>query len=342
MKSRHKHIHKHNREMRAEECFVVCVGTGIAYRKEVMNMRGIAFVVFGRNAILAGLLVGIYGSSWAYMPTAPTYLAVEIPDDRIPTIDGDSTDWDWVPERFVLNAFEEIQIVDRHCPGFIDVFDPDIKLPTCEEFFEALPREFEFSAIVGWNERENRIYFVEEFWDNTQYVGGLPDIYAGLIMDADRGGGVQEYIMNFLSHELVVSPVSWVGHPPWTEGMWEFEIFYSPPTIQAARGAFEMAFTAFDTVSPDGIESSTVHNLEAGEVIGLSVVLVGPAPLAGVLMWDTAHKDLTGNTGAYHEIFENPGSFLLSSDLTPMQAQFGMDTWGRIKKEVNTHERGQP
>lgn len=65
----------------------------------------------------------------------PTYYAVYIPDDKIPVIDGDLSDWEWVPEEYVVE-------------GFTGHF----LLPP--ESADDLSATFWF----GWNETTNKVY----------------------------------------------------------------------------------------------------------------------------------------------------------------------------------------
>lgn len=85
--------------------------------------------------------------------TVPLWFAVGIPDSRIPTIDGDNSDWAWVDRAFEITIDDMFAIV-----GGADDAD-DLFIDT----------------ITGWNESTNRIYVMAHVHDDHLIVDVNPD-----------------------------------------------------------------------------------------------------------------------------------------------------------------------
>lgn len=100
-----------------------------------------------------------------------TFKVFQFPQDRIPRIDGDISDWDMVPESYVVGT-DELTDNDGHHPG------PD-------------PSTIDISVKVGWVKGLNRLYFLyeayDDYWDYT--LPGLHNDTFEVVVDADASGG---------------------------------------------------------------------------------------------------------------------------------------------------------
>jgi hypothetical protein len=100
-------------------------------------------------AVILGL--GTVSLVGAHAPVGELFFAVQFPDNAVPTIDGDLSDWNIVPESpYVLRA-------DK-------MFDP-------AQFQEAGRGELDLSDfnpmhILGWNDSMNKVYFANQVFDN--------------------------------------------------------------------------------------------------------------------------------------------------------------------------------
>ena len=112
-----------------------------------------------KRSIAMGLIVvfvlGLASLAGAHSPPGELFFLVQFPDNAVPTIDGDLSDWNIVPESpYVLRA-------DK-------MFDP-------AQFNEAGRGELDLSDfnpvhILGWNENLNKLYFANQIFDNIHNI----------------------------------------------------------------------------------------------------------------------------------------------------------------------------
>lgn len=100
-----------------------------------------------------------------------TFPIFQFPQDKIPRIDGDASDWDMVPESYVIDTGQLVD-TDRKNPA------PD-------------PKKLDVRVRVGWVKGLNRLYFLYEagksYWDFAR-----PDLHNDtfeLVIDGDASGG---------------------------------------------------------------------------------------------------------------------------------------------------------
>jgi hypothetical protein len=109
-------------------------------------MRGKWSVLF----ILA-LVLSLPSLAAAHDPPGELFFLVQFPDDRVPTVDGDHSDWNIVPDNPYTVRSDKL-------------FDP-------AQFQAAGRGEFDPSDVnvrhrLGWNDSQNKIYFATEIFDN--------------------------------------------------------------------------------------------------------------------------------------------------------------------------------
>lgn len=102
--------------------------------------------------LAAALITAMSSMAYGHAPPGELYFAVQFPDNLVPTMDGDLSDWDVVPidpytirNDRLYSPVAEIQPVGR---GEIDVSDINIR------------------HIMGWNENANKLYVMSEVFDN--------------------------------------------------------------------------------------------------------------------------------------------------------------------------------
>ena len=103
---------------------------------------------------VAGVLVlSLAGSAFAHAPPGELFFAVQFPDNLVPTMDGNLTDWDIVPiDPYTIRSdrlyspVADIQPVGR---GELDASDIVIR------------------HLIGWNDAGNKLYFMSEVFDDV-------------------------------------------------------------------------------------------------------------------------------------------------------------------------------
>lgn len=100
-----------------------------------------------------------------------SFKVFQFPSDKIPTINGESSDWNLVPESYVV--------------GMDELWDDSGKQPKAD------PKNLDVRVKVGWVNGLNRLYFLyeayDDYWDFSQ--PGLHNDTFELIVDADQSGG---------------------------------------------------------------------------------------------------------------------------------------------------------
>ena len=123
--------------------------------------------------LVAFLLPLVATSSFAQDPVeVPLYFAVGIPDNILPTIDGERDDWAWVDPSFEITSTDMFILtggVDDADDHFIDI-------------------------LLGWNEGQNRVYGMVHVVDDYLIVDKNPgctfrDDNCEIHFDPDNQGG---------------------------------------------------------------------------------------------------------------------------------------------------------
>jgi hypothetical protein len=108
------------------------------------------------------------------------YQCFQFPDERLPVIDGDLSDWELVGEEYAQDTYGLIEYNRQLGRGY-DLHNLDVRVRT------------------GYNVRANRIYMAVEYWDDFHNLDrvvrapsaaspGNDDIFE-LVVDADNSGG---------------------------------------------------------------------------------------------------------------------------------------------------------
>ena len=110
---------------------------------------------------IAGLVccvfaLGIATTANAHTPEGEIFFAVQFPDNYIPQIDGDISEWDVVPETPYRIRNDRLVA-------------PDPSILTAPRGSQD-PSDLNMHHVVGWNESQNKLYFMSEVFDNIHNV----------------------------------------------------------------------------------------------------------------------------------------------------------------------------
>ena len=249
----------------------------------------------------------------------------QFPADMIPRIDGDTSDWDMVPDSYKIKG-DQLKDTVRETP-----YDP---------------KDLDVSVTVGWVKGMSTLYFLYEGYDdywNFKHPDLRNDIFE-VVVDGDLSGGPLVPYHNSEEHPL--QPGTWGGYrfhgthaqnyhiftptdgKPWTMvwgcNPWILELpwanaAYSYDFKHGEDGKLIMEFwiTPFDYAPYEGPERAVVSKLDVDKIIGLSWC---------VLDYDSDEVKQQEYEGFYNlshktEMYGN-ASDLLAFRLMPLEKQF--------------------
>ncbi len=207
------------------------------------------------------------------------YKVFQFPKNRIPTIDGNFSDWDVVPESYFINLD---QLKDTRSGN------------------DASPNKKDKDVLVkvGWVKGLNRLYFYveldDDYWDFND-PGLAQDIFE-LVVDADLSGGPFIKKVNSNKSKFSVDYLHFKGHGShaqnyhiftpskdkdwamvWGNAPWIKDFPYANVATdykfkQGESGKLKMEFwiTPFDYAAIEGYQFSTESQLKENDYIGLS------------------------------------------------------------------------
>jgi hypothetical protein len=207
------------------------------------------------------------------------YPCFQFPDNRLPVIDGDLTDWELVGEEYAQDTYGLIEY-NRGIGRGYDLNDLDVRVRT------------------GYNPRANRIYVAVEYWDDFHNFDrvvrapsaaspGNDDIFE-LVVDADNSGGdfidgldprrMSTHAQNYHiyvherdgEHAWVWGPQHWLGEAPWAQ--WASR--YPKAHGTAGLSTLEFCVTPFNYAHPEGPRLSAPARLAVGDTIGLGYAVL--------------------------------------------------------------------
>ncbi len=220
----------------------------------------------------------------------------QFPHDKMPRIDGDSSDWDMVPDSFTVGTE---QLTDNKTDG--------------ELKDKADPADLDVKVTVGWVKGLSRLYFLyeahDDYW-NMFYKRG--DIFEPVV-DADLSGG--SYIPNpqldkermyfdfkgvHAQNYHIFTPAGegrdwalipgcnpWIREFPWANHAYDYKFREG----ESGDLTLEFWITAFDYAPYEGPERAVVSQLVEDSIIGLSWAILDydgdPPVLEG--FWNLSH-----------------------------------------------------
>ena len=277
-----------------------------------------------RTFITLALVLGMCGIASALV--GPEYYAVGIPDGNVPTIDGDLSDWAWVPEEYVITGDMMTDVVNQ---SPVDLADFDCKI------------------IVGWNAAAQLLYVGAETVDDTRVrsfsageVRWYLDDCMEMAFDPDVDGGSFQYpgdnetgsqwffcIPNYEAGTLHSS--TWMVDDP--------NYFKTGYAIDGNVFRYEFAIALWDFMATDengGEAGSTRAELVEGKTIGLVITfddtdVVGAEDETGsfVQSRDAQWSTTTGETWYY--VASDLSPFVLMP--VPADVPVEATSWGMMK-----------
>lgn len=211
---------------------------------------------------------------WAHLPVDVVFPAVQFPDANIPTVDGNLTDWDVIPVGYWITHEQLTETV----LGVGTAWDAT---------------DLALRAIVGWNPNTNKLYVMEDRFDDAIWVitwwepmemvfdadhsGGMFNVWAD-VEDQDQkdllhGAHAQNYGFNqggAGSGDNHWGKAQWITEPPYGQ-------FASTQTAEEGGEGFfraEYMLTPFDNLNWNGIDFSTIGTLVEGNIIGFHFTII--------------------------------------------------------------------
>ena len=219
----------------------------------------------------------------------------QFPRDRMPRIDGDTLDWDIVPESYAVGMDELVDTESGHGA-------------------DRNPDDLDVTVRVGWVKGLDRLYVLYEAYDdfwNMYYKRG--DIFE-VAVDADLSGGpygvnpqmpdrwdnyfgfkgihAQNYHILTPPGEgrdwmLVPGCNPWIGDFPWANGVFSYDFKEG----EGGKLVLECWITPFNYAPYDGPDRAVVSRLAEDALIGLSWAVLDYDEVQGQLdgFWNLSH-----------------------------------------------------
>lgn len=204
----------------------------------------------------------------------------QFPADMIPRIDGDTSDWDMVPDDYVVGTD---QIKDTVRNTSMDRADLDV------------------SITVGWVKGMNQLYFLyeayDDYWDFSH-----PDLHNDIfeiVLDADLSGGALIPSALPEADQQIIQPGTWSGYTfqgvqaqnyhiftpavdkhwamiwgcqPWLQELpWSNAAYaYDFQPGESGNLVLEFWVTPFDYAPYEGPSRAVISKLVENAIIGLS------------------------------------------------------------------------
>jgi len=256
--------------------------------------------------------------------TNEVFKVFQFPADQIPRIDGDTNDWNIVPESYVIGTDQLVDDNGRH-----QVTDP------------STPK---VRVKVGWVKGLNRLYFLyeadDDYWDFAD--PGLHNDTFELVVDGDLSGGpliekfspakpflgqwetyftlqgthAQNYHI-FTPAEgkdwcMVWGPAQWLKELPYANAACNYH--FRPG--EAGHLAMEFWITPFDYAGAEGPSRAVESVLKENKLIGMSFALID---------YDDVHSGDTNNgfwnLSRHHTMYGQADQLCLFK-LMPLEPQF--------------------
>jgi hypothetical protein len=256
--------------------------------------------------------------------TNEVFKIFQFPPDRIPTIDGDTNDWNIVPESYVIGSDQLVDDNGKH--RLADPSTPKIRVR------------------AGWVKGLNRLYFLyeadDDYWDFSR-----PDLHNDtleIVVDGDLSGGpfIERFMpaTNYLSEWetyltlqgahaqnyhiftpaegkdwcMVWGPEQWVKELPYANAAQKYE--FKPG--QPGQYVLEFWITPFDYAGAEGPQRAVESVLKENKIIGLSFAVID---------YDDVNSGGTNNgfwnLSRHHTMYGN-ADYLCQFKLMPLEPRF--------------------
>jgi hypothetical protein len=282
---------------------------------------------FFRAAALGLLGGGIFlncQAARALDRTNEAFKVFQFPPDKIPRIDGDTNDWNIVPESYVIGSDQLVEDFGKH--KLSDASTPKVHVR------------------VGWVKGLNRLYFLyeadDDYWDFSE--PGLHNDTFELVVDGDLSGGpliekfmpardalgqwetyltlqgaqAQNYHI-FTPAEgkdwcMVWGPAQWLKALPYANAAQKYDFRPGQP----GHYVLEFWITPFDYAGAEGPPRAVESVLKENKTIGLSWAVID---------YDDVHSGDTNNgfwnLSRHHTMYGN-ANYLCAFKLMPLEPAF--------------------
>ena len=284
-----------------------------------------------RKLVIAAGLMLAAGTCWAHLPVGKVFPAVQFPAGKTPSVDGNLVEWDVIPSPYWITHEQLTETVI----GVGTAFDAT---------------DMALRAIVGWSPETNKLYLMEDRFDNAIWVttgwepmefefdadhsGGMFNVWNDVTdqeqKDRLHGAQAQDYGFNQggpgLNHW---GKAQWITSPPYGE------FAHTQTAPEGGEGFFQAEYmvTGWDDLDWHGAATSTMHTLKQDAIVGLNLTIIDDDDLA------TAGYEgywvLSGATDSYYQ-----ADLLSDFQLAPVDSDINWgaqvtavedQSWGRIK-----------
>jgi hypothetical protein len=256
--------------------------------------------------------------------THEVFKIFQFPPDKIPTIDGDTNDWNIVPESYLIGSDQLVDDNGKH--QWNDPSSPKIHVR------------------AGWVKGLNRLYFLyeadDDYWDFS--LPGLHNDTFEIVVDGDLSGGplIGQFMpaTNYLSQWeayltlqgahaqnyhiftpaegkdwcMVWGPEQWVKELPYANAAQKYD--FKPG--QPGHYVLEFWITPFDYAGAEGPQRAVESVLKENKIIGLSFALID---------YDDVNSGGTNNgfwNLSRHHTMYGQADYLCAFKLMPLEPQF--------------------
>jgi hypothetical protein len=246
--------------------------------------------------VLAGLAAAVPARLAAFDRPDVTFKVFQFPQDKIPRVDGDTSDWDMVPDSYVIRTDQFVDDSGRH------------KAPD--------PKTLDIKVKVGWVKGLNRLYFLYEgFDDYCDFADpGLRNDTFEIVVDGDASGGplIDKTHKEFWTPQhvgvasaapddrisgdeahwaihgvqaqnyhifapavdkdwcMAWSSASWIKEFPWANAVSKHDMKHGQP----GHVVLEFWVTPFDYAGPEGPERAVESVLRENKLIGIGIMFI--------------------------------------------------------------------
>lgn len=291
---------------------------------------------------LAGLLIpGLCPRAAALDRTNEVFKIFQFPADQIPRIDGDTNDWNQVPDSYVIGTDQLVD--DNGKQQATNASTPKIRVR------------------VGWVKGLNRLYFLyeadDDYWDFAD--PGLHNDTFELVVDGDLSGGplIERFSParnilgpweTYLSQQGVQAQNYHIFTPAagkdwclaWDAAQWLKELPYANAAQkyhfqpgEPGHYVLEFWITPFDYAGAEGPARAVESQLVENKIIGLSFAVID---------YDDAHSGETNNgfwnLSRHHTMYGN-ADYLCPFQLMPLEPAPGKQPQAQWSFQVMDTDR---
>jgi len=290
--------------------------------------------------VALGLVLGWAGSSTAHLDDI--FFIIQFPDQAVPTIDGDHSDWEIAP-------------TNPYTIGNDKIYDPSQRHELGRGELDA--SNCNIRHRVGWNDTFNKLYFATEVFDNFHKTN-REDPGKFFKDDAWEVNVNYDHTFEEEQNQDFANGFAWKFAVPPIEGAYfffrpgklkgitwlvpgteytDFAYTFTGEEFGECTYYYELAITPFESMPLDEAtsqEGAVIADLEEGEVIHVQIDVSDPdddAPTGNTIkgFWSTEPGPYTGTPNTDFVLTELDPQMLANLEATSVET----DTWGRIKSQ---------